>query len=58
MEDQHTKTKEILAKYRFLIKYNQLKTEIPTSNYKMGGTSVKLTFIPFNLVMFTSSAVA
>ena len=37
------------------MKYNQLKTEIPTSNYKMGGTSVKLILIswpftiPFNL---------
>ena len=37
-----------------LIKYNQPKTEIPMSTYKMGGTSVKLPLIaliftkPFN----------
>ena len=29
-----------------LFKYNQPKTEIPTSVYKMGGLSVKLSLIP------------
>ena len=37
--------KKQLDKCHFLIKYNQLKTEIPTSNYEMGGTSVKLALI-------------
>ena len=38
----------------FLFKYNQPKTEIPTSIYEMGGPSVKLSLIaglfiiPFN----------
>ena len=38
----------------FLFKYNQPKTEIPTSIYEMGGLSVKLSLIaglfiiPFN----------
>ena len=55
-EDQHTKTEEeIQINANFLIKYNQLKAEIATSNYEMGRKSVKLTLIswrftiPFNL---------
>ena len=35
---------EIYINAHCLIKYNQPKTEIPTSNYKMGGISVKTTF--------------
>ena len=30
----------------FLFEYDQPKTEIPTSIYKMGGPSVKLSLIP------------
>ena len=54
-ESQHTKKeKEIQIKTHFLIKYNQPKTEITTSNYKMDSTSVKIPLIswlftiPFN----------
>ena len=54
-EFQYTKNEEeIQIKTHFLIKCNQPKTEITTSNYKMGGTSVKIPLIswlfttPFN----------
>ena len=52
-ECQHTKTEEEIYAHS-PTKYNQPKTEIPISNYKMGGTSVKLSLIswfftiPFN----------
>ena len=45
-EWQYTKNeKQILKNAYSLIKYNQPKTEIPMSTYKMGGASVKLPLI-------------
>ena len=55
-ELQHKKNeKEIQINTHSLIKNNQPKTETPTSNYKMGGASIKIQLIswvfikPFNL---------
>ena len=45
-EWQYTKNEEQFLKDAYLrIKYNQPKTEIPMSTYKMGGASVKLPLI-------------
>ena len=54
-EFQHTQNEdEFQINDHFLIKYNQPNAKIPTSNYKMSGTSVKISWIswictiPFN----------
>ena len=50
-ECQHTKNEEIQINAHFIIKYNQPRTEIPTSKYKMDGTSVKLPLISWHFTI-------